>query len=356
MEQRRHKNVKTLSVGEQGNIKLEGHGVSNKCIHTKDNRTQLKQYPLGNVRQTEQVYKGVPKAITNTLRSINNTVDYFSNIVQTKMGNTVQSQMSYISRNENSYDGVNKLNAGSNRGHQSEIEAPDTTQRETIQQREKLNVASATGHTQKPLDSFRHNQRIEIATNAAKQERGVGFRADTDSHTTRFEDKAKISGREYMAQEAQKTSTSGSTLNSLHFEDKANATGRETLEDFENSNVGSEVPCLKLGLMDELNPTGRETLDGEDTAGNIAPISEIYVAQSDGVRGTQKEELVDQNVISHPGSQISNNQNYGSAYNATVNNAKEESVIGRQPGGGGSKVAGAIDEICLLYTSDAADE
>ena len=104
--------------------------------------------------------------------------------------------------------------------------------------------------------------------------------------------------------------------------------------------------------MDELNPTGRETLDGEDTAGNIAPITEIYVAQSDEVRGTQKEELVDQNIISHPGSQISNNQNYGSAYNATANNAKEESVVGRQPGGNGVKVASSIDEIGEINICD----
>ena len=31
------------------------------------------------------------------------------------------------------------MNAGSNRGHQSEVEAPETTQRETVQQREQLN-------------------------------------------------------------------------------------------------------------------------------------------------------------------------------------------------------------------------
>ena len=60
--------------------------------------------------------------------------------------------------------------------------------------------------------------------------------------------------------------------------------------------------------------------------------------------------------ISHPGSQISNNQNYASAYNATANKAKEESVIGRQPGGGGNKIAGAIDEIGEINICDMSLE
>ena len=65
---------------------------------------------------------------------------------------------------------------------------------------------------------------------------------------------------------------------------------------------------------------------------------------------------MDQNVISHPGSQISNNQNYGSAYNATANNAKAESVIGHQPGGSGNKVASAIDEIGEINICDMSLE
>ena len=273
MEQRVEKTVKSLSVGERGNVKLSGHRSQNKCLHTKDNRKQLNQLPMSNVRQSEQVYKNVPNAITNTLRSINNTVDYFTNIVSSQIGSTVQSKMSYISRSENKYDGVNKLNAVQNSGHQAKVKAPGPTQRQTVQNREVLNVGTTSGHTQKPLDSFRNTQRMELAGAAAENQVEIGFRADRDNHTTRFEDKAKISGREYLAQDAKRTGTSGDKQVSVHFEDKVNMTGRETLEDFEVTNAGTEIPCLKLGLMDDLNPTGRETLESEDTAGNFTNIN-----------------------------------------------------------------------------------
>ena len=352
MEQRVQKTVKPLSVGERGNVRLSGHRSQNKCLHTKDNRKQLNQLPMGNVRQSEQVYKNVPNAITNTLRSINNTVDYFTNIVSSQMGNTVQSKMSYISRSENKYNGVNKLNAAQNSGHEAKLNAPDTTQRQTVQNREVLNVGTSSGHTQKPSDSFRNTQRMELAGAAADNQAQVGFKSDRDNHTTRFEDKAKISGREYLAQDAKRTGTSGEKKVSVHFEDKVNMTGRETLEEFEVTNAGTEIPCLKLGLMDELNPTGRETLESEDTAGNLAPISEIYVPHEDIARNTQKEELVDKNVKNHPGSQIPQSQNYDTAYNATVNTAKEESVKGRMPATQGNKIASSQDEIGEISICD----
>ena len=109
--------------------------------------------------------------------------------------------MSYISRSENKYDGVNKLNAV-NSGHQAKIKAPGPTQRQTVQNREVLNVGTTSGHTQKPLDSFRNTQRMELAGAAAENQVEIGLEqiVTITQHDLRTK---QISGREYLAQDAE---------------------------------------------------------------------------------------------------------------------------------------------------------